>query len=164
MVKVTLIGIVALCVLAAFVVVTGYLLPVGHTASRETTLEPGPERVFDLLTDVEAYPRWRSDVRTVDVLSRDSPRRWIEHGSNGDITFEVAESHPPRRLISRIADRSLPFGGTWTYELEREGTGTRLIVTERGEVFNPVFRFMSRFIFGHTATIDRFLRDLRRAR
>jgi uncharacterized protein YndB with AHSA1/START domain len=159
-----LIGIVALCLLVAFVVVTGYVLPVAHTASREARLEPGPERVFDLLADVEAYPRWRSDVRSVDVLSRDSPRRWAEHGSNGDITFEVAESHPPLRLISRIADRSLPFGGTWTYELEREGTGTRLTVTERGEVFNPVFRFMSRFIFGHTATIDRFLRDLQRAR
>ena len=25
---------------------------------------------------------------------------------------------------------------------------------------NPVFRFVSRFVIGHTATIDRFLRDL----
>ncbi len=164
MVRTMLITVAVVCLLVAIVVVTGYLLPVAHTASREATLEGGPEQVFDLLTNVEAYPRWRSDVRSVELVSRNSPRRWIEHGSNGDITFETAESQPPRRLVHRIADRSLPFGGTWTYDLEPQGSRTHLTITERGEVFNPLFRFMSRFVFGHSATIDRFLRDLQRAR
>ena len=91
---------------------------------------------------------------------RADPPRWVEHGSNGDIAFESVERDPPRRLVTRIADRSLPFGGTWTYELTPAGSGTRLRITEHGEVFNPVFRFMSRFVFGHTATIDRFLKDV----
>ena len=42
-----------------------------------------------------------------------------------------------------------------------EGSGTRLTITERGEVYNPVFRFMSRFVFGHTASLDRFAESLR---
>jgi hypothetical protein len=73
----------------------------------------------------------------------------------------VTERQPPRRLVTRIADQSLPFGGTWTYELTPAGSGTRLTITEHGTVFNPVFRFMSRFVFGHAATIERFLKDIR---
>ena len=35
-----------------------------------------------------------------------------------------------------------------------------LQITEDGQVHNPIFRFMSRFVFGYTATIDGFLKDL----
>jgi uncharacterized protein YndB with AHSA1/START domain len=160
MFKALVIALAVVLLLVAVVVVIGYLLPVGHVAARNAILPQPPDRVFALLTDVEEYPRWRSDVQRVELLSRDSPRRWIEHGRNGDITFEVVASESPRRLVARIADRSLPFGGTWTYELVPEGDGTRLTITEHGQVFNPVFRFMSRFVFGHTATLDRYIRDL----
>ena len=63
----------------------------------------------------------------------------------------------------RIADPELPFGGTWTYELKPEGTGTRLVITERGEVYNPIFRFMSRFVFSRTATMEKMVADLEKA-
>ncbi len=150
-------------VLAVVVVVAiGYALPVGHVASRQVILQQPPDRVFAALTDVERFPAWRSDVKTVDVLSIESSKRWREHGANGDIAFELVESQPPTRLVTRIADTDLAFGGSWTYELVPEGSGTRLTITERGEVYNPVFRFMSRFIFGHTATIEQFLADLKK--
>ena len=69
-----------------------------------------------------------------------------------------------RRLVTKIADDSLPFGGTWTYELSRPsaGNGAVLRITENGEVKNVVFRFISRFILGQTATMDTYLRDLGR--
>ena len=35
-------------------------------------------------------------------------------------------------------------------------------ITEDGEVYHPLYRFMSRFVFGHTTTIDRYLTDLGR--
>jgi hypothetical protein len=69
---------------------------------------------------------------------------------------------PPRRLIGRIADPSLPFGGSWTYDVVREGAGSRVMITEDGVVRNPVFRFMSRFVFGHHATQEAYLRALGR--
>jgi uncharacterized protein YndB with AHSA1/START domain len=160
MLKVTLIVAGVVCLLVAIVIVVGYLLPVAHVASAETNVDQPPDRVFALLTDVAGFPRWRSDVKSVELLGSDPPR-WREHGSNGDVTFEVTERQPPRRLVTRIADQSLPFGGTWTYELTPAGSGTRLTITEHGTVFNPVFRFMSRFVFGHAATIERFLKDIR---
>ena len=33
-------------------------------------------------------------------------------------------------------------------------------MTERGEVKHPLFRVISRFVIGHTRTIDGYLRDL----
>ncbi len=45
-------------------------------------------------------------------------------------------------------------------ELAAAAGGTRVRVTEDGEVYNPLFRFVSRFIMGHTATMDRYLDDL----
>jgi uncharacterized protein YndB with AHSA1/START domain len=144
------------------VVAAGFMLPVGHVASRSETFTQPPVQVFAALTDVESFPKWRSDVQAVNVLAAGPPKRWREQGDNGDITFEVVEAQPPSRLVSRIADTDLAFGGTWTYELVPEGSGTRLTITERGEVHNPVFRFMSRFVFGHTATMKQFLADLKK--
>jgi hypothetical protein len=54
----------------------------------------------------------------------------------------------------------LPFGGTWVYEIVPEGDSCTLTITEHGKVYNPLFRFVSRFIMGHTATIDSYLAAL----
>ena len=48
-------------------------------------------------------------------------------------------------------------------ELAADGGGTRLTITEDGEVYNPLFRFVSRFIMGHTSSIDRYLADVQKA-
>jgi hypothetical protein len=157
--RVALVSLAILIAVALIVVVVGYALPVAHIASSQATLRGRPDAVFAALTDVSHFPEWRKDVRQVDVLSA-SPLKWREHGSNGDITFVVVESVRPLHLVSRIDDPSLPFGGTWSYDLIPTGTGTTLTITERGEVYNPLFRFMSRFVFGHTATIEAFLAAL----
>jgi uncharacterized protein YndB with AHSA1/START domain len=151
----------ALVVLVLLLIAVGYALPVGHVARRETRLAAPPDRVFTALREVEKFPAWRSDVTSVEVLATAPALRWRERGDN-DITFEMEAVEGPRRLVTRIVDRSLPFGGSWTYELTGDGGGTRLAITEHGEVYNPLFRVMSRFVFGHTATIDRYLADLER--
>ena len=66
----------------------------------------------------------------------------------------------PRRLVLRIATDDLPFGGTWTYEIAAVEGGATLRITEDGFVKPALFRFMARFIFGHTATIEQYLKDL----
>jgi hypothetical protein len=62
--------------------------------------------------------------------------------------------------VTHITDKALPFGGSWDYRLEPAGNDTRVTITENGEVYNPVFRFVSRFLMGHTATIDKYLTAL----
>lgn len=74
--------------------------------------------------------------------------------------METVEMLPPSRLVGRIADPKLPFGGTWTFEITPTPEGANLRITERGWVSNPMFRLLSRFVFGYTSTIDSYLRSL----
>ena len=91
---------------------------------------------------------------------RNGHRVFRETGGDGEILFEVDSVVPNKLLVTRIADPSLPFGGKWSYALTPSGDSTTLRITEDGEVYNPLFRFVSRFVFGHHATIDQYLRDL----
>ena len=156
--------IVALAVIAVIIlviVVVGWMLPVAHTASRELKIASSPDAVWRVITEIDAFPSWRPTVTTVERQpDRNGLPVWAETGKDGRITLAVERREPPRLLVTRIADTGLPFGGTWTYELAPEGGGTRLTITEHGEVYNPVFRFMSRFVFGHHSTIDAYLKAL----
>ncbi len=156
--------VIALCVVIAMVVIAvgiGYALPVRHRAVRQATYHQTPATLFGVISDVERFPAWRTSVDRVEII-RHSPgtEAFREIGSDGPILFEVDSVVPNKTLVTRIADPSLPFGGRWTYELLPNGMTTTLRITEDGEVFNPVFRLMSRFVMGHNRTIDRYLTDL----
>jgi hypothetical protein len=90
----------------------------------------------------------------------------------------------PRLLLVRVTDPQMRFGGTWTYEIAplgaspstpigagpstalgagpstALGAGTVVTITENGEVYNPLFRFMAHYVFGHEGTIETYLRQL----
>ena len=74
------------------------------------------------------------------------------------MTYEVAEESAPSRLVTRIADKNLPFGGTWTYEIEPAEGGCVLRITERGEIYNIIFRFVARFFLGYASSMESYLR------
>jgi hypothetical protein len=73
----------------------------------------------------------------------------------------LVEDVAPKRIAVRIADRNLPFGGTWSFDIAPvQGGGSELRISEDGEIYNTIFRFMARFFFGYTASIEGYLRDL----
>ena len=156
---------VALCVFgAAFIIVfaIGALLPREHVASTVSVVPARPEDVFRAITDVERFPTWR-DVSKVDTLGTvEGHRRWREVSRFGPMTFEEVESVPPRRFVSRIVDTDQGFGGTWTWEIAPAASGSSVTITEHGYVTNPLFRFMSRYVFGYHASQEEYLRALGR--
>ena len=154
----TVVGLVGVVGLIAFV---GWLLPVGHVASRSARFSQPPDAVYAAITDVRTYADWWGEVKGVEMLEPVNGKvRFRENMSTGPIVFEVDEAVPSTRYVTRIAGDERAFGGTWTFELAPESGGTRLTITERGEVYNPIFRFMSHFIFSQTATMESFLRGL----
>lgn len=141
----------------------GWMLPVGHEASRSARFDRPPQLVYDVVADVAGYANWFDRVTRVEMLeSPDGRIRFREYTSTGPIVMAVEAAEPPSRFVTRIADPDQPFGGTWTFEITPEGSGSRLAITERGEVYNPLFRFMARFVFGYTATMDAYLQSLQR--
>lgn len=123
-----------LVVLIAAVAAVGYLLPVGHVASRSAELNAPPEQVFTLVSDVKNYGSW-----------------WPE---GTETKVAIVESVPPSRFVTKIDEPDAPFGGTWTMEIVPVPTGSRLTITERGEIYNPIFRALARFVFGYDSTMQ----------
>lgn len=153
----------ALGAVVAIVLLVGWSLPVKHRATGEATFKTSPQALHKLITDVDRFPEWRSSVKRIEHVPDSAGRkRFREVGSDGTILYDIESAVPDQRLVTRIADRSLPFGGSWTYELVPRGDSTTLRITEDGEVYNPIFRFVSRFVFGHTATIEKYLQDVRK--
>jgi len=150
--------------LIAVIVIIGALLPRDHVATMSARIVASPAAVWGTITTPAQFPSWRADVTSVELLPQTpTGPSWREHSRNGAITMVVALAEPPHRLIGRIADKNLPFGGEWEYRVESDGAaGSVVTITERGSVYNPLFRFVSRFIMGHTATIDTYLRALGR--
>lgn len=146
-------------VLIMFVV--GLLLPRDHTARMTIRLNAAPERVWALVSNIEDTPRWRADVERIEMQpDSGGAGRFVEHSSQGSIPFQVVSREAPARQVIRIVDADQPFGGTWTWVLDPDGTGTRLTITEEGFIKNPLFRVMGALFFKPTATMDAYLRSL----
>jgi uncharacterized protein YndB with AHSA1/START domain len=159
-----LIGGAVLVGVVLLALVVGWSLPMKHKASRQGVFRAAPEDVWNAITDVDSFPSWRSDVKKVERLpDRRGAKVWAEDGANGRLTLMVEKSEPARLLVLRIADPDLPFGGTWTYEIAPAASGTTtLTITEDGEIYNPIFRVMARYVFGYEGTMKAYLASLDR--
>src|SRR5262245_15700119 len=152
-----------LVVLAAVIAIIGSTLPRTHMASRTLRVKRAPVDVWTAITQAM---------------------------SASDVPTDIVESDPPRRLVSRVKDTEKMFGGTWTVAIapddpstlrEPQGrpeqsrgatssgqapstssgqAGCTITITEEGWVANPIFRFVSRYVMGHHATMDALLRTV----
>jgi hypothetical protein len=153
--------ILVLAGIAGMVLAVGWLLPVKHYCARSAVFRQPVDAVWAVIADPAGYPAWRKDVKRVELLPAPEGRmRWREESGERPLTFEVERSEPPRRLVTRIVDRNLPFGGGWTFDLVPEGEGCRLTIREDGEIYNPFFRFMARFVFGYHRTLENYLKAI----
>lgn len=114
----------------------GFALPQDHTASVYAFIKAEPEAIFAVAVDLQD----ESDVKT----------RLLK------------EARPRLRETEIVEGPGAAFGGTWTLEIEPTDDGGKLTITERGRIYNPLFRFLSRFTFGHDATAKQFMAELRK--
>jgi uncharacterized protein YndB with AHSA1/START domain len=97
-------------------------------AADEIEVAASPESVWDVLTDLESWPRWNPDVKSMsmqDGLAPGSVFRW--KAGPGTITSTIQEVEPPLRL----AWTGTTFGikARHVYRLEPRGEAT-LVHTE----------------------------------
>ena len=124
--------IVAFISVVGVVALVGYFMPVGHVASRTADFNKPPEQVFALMSNPATYQQW-----------------W----DGATVKSEVVESAPPGKIVTKVVGET-QFGGTWTIEIAPIPTGSRVTITERGEIYNVVFRALSKFVFGYTGTME----------
>ena len=144
-------------VLAGVMALIGSMLPKAHVASRSILFHRSPQDVYAVVRDFGSAPKWRADVKRIEV---ETPVYFREEGKHGTVNYELVEDVPAQRMVTRIRDTDLGYSGQWTYSFTPENGGTRVTIREDGEVSNVLFRFMSRYIFGQTSTIDAYLTSL----
>jgi uncharacterized protein YndB with AHSA1/START domain len=151
----------AVALLALIVAAIGALLPKQHTASRTARIALPPDALYALLSDVTRYPTWRAGLKGLERRpDKNGMPAWVEDTNGMQIPMRFERMEPPSLLVGRIDSTELAFGGTWTYRIVPAQGGSDLTITEDGEVYNVIFRFMSRFVFGYHATLDTFIRGL----
>ena len=153
---------VVLLALVATVLVMGSRLPVEHTASVSAVVEAPQDKVWAMISDVSAQPGWRTGLKAVEMLPEGAAGPcWREVQSAMSMPLCVTASEAPRIRVATIADPKLPFGGSWTYQLEPAGAGaTRVTITERGTTKPAMWRFAGHYLMGEDGQIKQYLRDL----
>ncbi len=156
-----LIALLALLVLLIVPIVVGRFVPKGHVAAGSAVYAQPPEQLWRVVSDFGSWPEWNSAVTRMERQpDRYGRPVWVAIGKWGEMPSVVDVSEPPRLLVTRIPeDAGIGFHGSWTYEIAAADGGASLRITERGEVNNSVFRFVSLF-FDQRTTLNRFLTDL----
>ena len=122
-----------LAVLVAGIAIIGSMLPRAHKASRTLRVTRSPAEVWPVL---------------------------IQATQTSSTPVDVLESSPPNRLVTRVTAAEKNFGGTWTIAIAPLPSGAEITIAEDGWVANPIFRFVSRLVIGHHATMDGMLRKV----
>ncbi|MDZ4773025.1 MAG: SRPBCC family protein [Planctomycetota bacterium] len=123
--------------------VIGAFLPADHEASRTRRILAPREAVKAAIRDLARHHEWRDDVKRVELFSDVGDRSgYREFGSHGAVLYAIDVEEAPAKFVTRIADDTLPYGGSWTIELKAVEGGTEVTITERGFVKNVIFRFL----------------------
>ncbi len=93
-------------------------------------------------------------------ITASNPLRFIEHADGDAVAYRVTEREPGRRLVVKIDDPTLPWGGTWEHVLEPRGEGTHLRTTERGHIDGVFVRGIARLLMDPRASLLGYQADL----
>ena len=152
-------GIIVLAVPLA-VWIFGTLLPANHVAKGSRTIGAAHLKAAHWIRDIQSQPAWRKDVKEIVVIDRVPALRYREISAHGKIQFVFREISRDTQFESVIDDASQPFGGRWLITLENAMPHTVVTIREEGEVRSPLFRFFSKYVFGHDKTLNQYLDDL----
>jgi len=134
MLKVVGYVIAGIALLGVAMIAIGALLPKNHEATVRFSMRQPPEKLYDVM---------------------------VQKADSSGPMFLVEDTVRPRHFVTRIVDTSQGFGGNWSYQIApANGGGSVVSITENGEVYNPLFRFMSRFVLGHYGSLEAYAKDL----
>ncbi len=149
-------------VLLAAVWLWGRSMPREHRSASTITLVAPADSVYRLVRDIGEQARWWRDVRSVRRITGRPRESWEqEMAGAGAVRIEVTSFIEGQRLVTTILnDDQQDFGGKWTVDVSRTGSGTEVRIVEDGWVESPFFRVVMKLRGGPHKTLDSYLRSL----
>lgn len=154
-----------------FLVLTGIgtSLPIEHQATCTTAIDAPAKALFDQVSDDATSVRWRPDIASAVLVNGSGPTAvWRETDTHGNALTYRTTAYVEGQKLTRTIDYvpGMAFAGKWIYEfvaLPAVGLEptyrTQLTITEDGMIYNPFFRFLARYVFGFTQTMQTYLTD-----
>jgi uncharacterized protein YndB with AHSA1/START domain len=157
-----LMGVGILALVLVGIAVAGSFMPRTHAVFRSLDSKQSPETLWALIRDFQSTPSWHPELKQVERLpDQNGHEVWRETYRGGyPVQLETLEATAPHRLVRRISDEKGPFTGRWEFELQPVADGTKITITEYGEIANPFFRFMARVFMNPATYLEMYLKAL----
>lgn len=154
---------VAAVLLVVLVYGVGLLMPAERVVTKTTLIDGLPELVYRIATDVEHYPLWRSDLRSLSIETRGDLWSWTEVREGGaTIRYRETLKEPQRKYAVEFENPS-GVRGRWQGDFEPSGEDrTKLTCTETTVIDHPLFRLPAYVLMNVGARLDVLLGDLNR--
>ncbi|MEN0064959.1 MAG: SRPBCC family protein [Myxococcota bacterium] len=139
----------------------GRSFPEDEVVRSEAQFDLPPDALWEVLGDPSRRAEWRPSVDRVGRIDDDAQGRavWRELDDDEDrFDFRVEVADPGRRIgIAIAAPDQIGIEGGWDYEIEPNGSGSRLVVTESRRIENPLWRGLYHLTRGSHTTVDQEL-------
>jgi hypothetical protein len=168
-------GAIFFALVFVFLVLTGIgtSLPIEHHADCTASFDGTQQYLFEAVADDGTSTKWRPDIASAVLVSGSGPTAvWRETDVHGGVRTYRTTAYVDGQKLARTIDYipGMPFAGTWTYEISRDefppahesSAVSYVSIHEDGQIYNPFFRFLARYVFGYTQTMDTYLTDLGR--
>jgi hypothetical protein len=159
--------VLGLAAVIAAIAAVGAMLPRAHKASRTLRLHRAPADVWRVVSETA-----QASSVPVDVLESNPPHRLVtrvkatERNFGGTWTIAIVPVPDPstvREPQGRPEQGRGATGSGLAPSTSSGQAGSTVTITEDGWVANPIFRFMSRLVIGHHATMDALLKQVAKA-
>ena len=121
----------------------------GQRVTDTATIDTDAATIFDVITDLEAYPDWAEGMLEAEILSRDDQNRPDKARFKVDARVAEIEYVLKYRYDGNDVSWTLAEGETvsqldGSYELEERGGSTRVSYTLEADVDMPVPGFLKK--------------------
>ena len=156
---------VSLAVVVVVAIGIGLRLDPEHQVQAAAIFDVDIERLYARLSEVDRYALWRTDVSRIEWIGQRATPTWVEHRAAGNFHLELSQEAPPQHREHRLVTELGLEEGSWVFELSElsDAATTRLTVTEKRRLPNPLLRAFYRYCVIADSNILRWLTDLKRS-
>lgn len=130
----------------------GCTLPDDYDGSVQTELAIAPQVVWDAILDHHEHPlSGAATLEVVDLAPTTQGPAWEERMERARLVVETRSMDVPSNLERVAVDEANGVESTWTYELEPQMKGTRLVVRQHLRIVDagfstPYFRLFTHYL------------------
>lgn len=158
-----IIGVILLFI--AVILLIGWLSPKTYKGRIKADIPASPDRVFDILADIESLPMRRKEIEKIEMLAPtgEGRKHWREIAKMGGFAeFETIAEKQGELIEVKMVRSSFGLSGKWKYTLEETDNGCSIHIEEESRSEKLLIRSLM-VLAGRKATLKQEIHNLKKA-